>query len=141
MPIEIAWYLENRIIINEYHGTIRLDDINAAVEKSILMLENTSASTVHALHDVKYLKALPMNVHGIYMAAKDAYTHPRVGWIVSYHLNNPFFKFVGNTMTQLTGAKYRTVPTQADALAWLQSRDTTLLPLLKNVTQPLPPLE
>lgn len=141
MPVEVSWYLENRIGLVKFIADVTIEEIEDATQTAITMLNRSDTPFIHTLNDASELKSMPKNVRALYQASKDGYAHPRVGWIVAYSVNNAFFKFMGNTVTQLTGVRFRITPTQTDALKWLQSRDTTLPPLLKHVTRPLPPLE
>lgn len=133
MPVEVDWYLENRIINLKYIGDVDMQDISESAQNAYRLLEASTANYVHALQDATDLTSLPRNLKAIHEAVEVAYTHPRVGWVIAHNISNPFFRFIANTITQLTGSRFRIVPTQADALAWLQSRDSTL----SNLTEPL----
>jgi hypothetical protein len=126
MPVDASWHLKPRIIRMELRGDVTLPEIAQASEDSIAMMSDSSVELVHVLHDCTALDSLPIRLKDLNDTVKDSYTHPQLGWIVAFDVDNAMFQFVGNLTGRLFGIRYRIVDTEADALQWLQEVDSSL---------------
>lgn len=129
MPVDIEWFLENRIVLVHFRGVISLEEIVEAANMTNEYVEKCDAPLLHTLHDASELKQLPHNLKAIRDATQDGFNQPKVGWIVAYEVHDKLVAFLGNVTMQLFRVRYRLVNTQPEALDFLNAVDSTLPPL------------
>ncbi len=126
MPVQASWHMKPRIIRMELHDNVTLPEIAQASEVSIEMMNTSPADLVHVLHDCTALDSLPMRLKDLNNVVKESYTHPQLGWIIAFNVDNPLIQFIGNLTGRFFGIRYRIVDSEADALQWLQEIDSSL---------------
>ncbi|MEO8395989.1 MAG: hypothetical protein ABI700_23540 [Chloroflexota bacterium] len=129
MPVDIEWFLENRVVLVYFRGVISLEEIVVAANMTMEYVEKCEAPLLHTLHDASELKQLPHNLKAIRDATQDGFKQPKVGWIVAYDVHDKLIGFLGNMTMQLFRVRYRVVNTQLDAIDFLNAVDSTLPPL------------
>jgi len=129
MPVDIEWFLENRVVLVHFRGVVSIEEIVTASNQTNEYVEKCDAPLLHTLHDAAELKQLPHNLKAIRDATQDDFKQPKLGWIVAYDVHDKLIGFLGNVTMQLFRVRYRVVNTQADALDFLNLVDSTLPPL------------
>lgn len=140
MPIEIGWYIEDRIILMKSSGHVTVDEIHAADEIGYHLLE-TSAATQPLIHILLEESEMTHNPGITPYTQTRSTKHPRLGWLVeSGTLDNRLFVFLGNVTAQILRLRYKQVPTFDDSLVFLMRVDSTL-PDLTQTPGNFPPSE
>lgn len=133
MPIEISWYLQDRIVLVTFIGNVTIDDIKAICVQYIELVDAAPGQgLIHAFHDGKQLDTLPKSVQDTVTASRSAFHHPRSGWTIGYNAYKPAVRFMGNMATRILGVRYRIVDTQADAIKFLKMVDPSLPTVAEN---------
>lgn len=141
MPIEIDWYLPDRILYVQLQETLTLDEIRANSDTFVAQIESSDAELVHALHDNATLTSVPKRLKDLSESVKSAYSHPNLGWTVAYNTDDAVLKFLGNMLSGLFNLRYKIVDTKAEALAWLQRVDPSLPPLTDDTASDEPSVD
>ncbi|GAB4531556.1 MAG: hypothetical protein OHK0046_52320 [Anaerolineae bacterium] len=126
MAVELSWFLTERILYFRYTGIVTVDDIHRATEQAVMMGNQVSTGTVHALHNATDLHALPINLKLLTSISTRGFRHPRSGWSVAHGLDNRVIRYVGSAVAELARARYKLVAEEADALRFLQQVDPAL---------------
>jgi len=140
MRVQLAWYLEGRIIYTV--GTDNAPVIGERNAHILEMLENEAKPPmVHIIidHTQQYspeqLTKQPKSV-GHYVKIHDdhvrekLYNYPQLGWVISVATPNVAMKMAGTVAAQKNSYRWHSVETLGDALKFLQVRDQSL-PLLE----------
>jgi len=129
MPVDVEWFLENRVVLVHFRGVISIEEIVIAASQTNAYVEKCDAPLLHTLHDAAELKQLPHNLKAIRDATQDGFKQPKLGWIVAYDVHDKMIGFLGNVTMQLFRVRYRVVNTETDAIDFLNLVDSTLPPL------------
>lgn len=133
MPITAHWCLHDHAILVKYEGIVELNEIQDTVQHITLMIESSSLTTIHVLHDVGSLQSVTPGVPLIYKTIQQISTGAWIGHVVAYNFPNRLIKFVGHLLVRLSGTQhYRIVPSYEAAVAWLVEHDTELATLLNE---------
>jgi hypothetical protein len=128
MPIQISWYLENRVILLVNHGESSDQDVFAVDQPMIDYLNQNQAPLVHLIIDNTGAKYIP-SVKAV--TAVKWPKHPQYGWTILVGLTNPFQRFVNVVATNFFKARQRMFDTMDEALNFLNEVDSTL-PALRD---------
>ncbi len=138
MPIEMSWYVQDRVILLKFIGDITVEDMQEISANYIDMVDTAEGDwLIHALHDADQMESLPRAIKDTVNNARDAFKHPRSGWTVAYNIRKPVLKLFGNMATGMLRVRYRIFNTRAEALAFLQETDQTLPELVTDQQESL----
>lgn len=130
MPVELSWYVENRVGYAKFRGVVTAEELQGASQLSADYIDLSSAPFVHFIHDASEIEQFPRLVRPVIQAATVSYTHPRLGWVIAFAVSNRHIGFTGNLVSQVYNVRYRSFETKPEALTFLQTRDATLPNLL-----------
>jgi hypothetical protein len=128
MPMQLSWYLENRVMLLVNHGDSSDQDVFDIDQPIIDYLNQSQAPLVHLIID---------NIGAKYIPSVKAVTsvkwpkHPQYGWTILVGLTNPFQRFVNVVATNFFKARQRMFDTMDEALDFLNEVDSTL-PALRD---------
>lgn len=123
MPVNLSWYIENRVIqiINE--GQISDDDMLRIDQPIIDLMNASSFPLVHMIVDNSKATYTP-SVKTITQAKFPR--HTKCGWVVLVGPANSFMKFVNAVVTNVFKTRNRMFDTFEEAVAFLNEVDSTL---------------
>lgn len=123
MPVDVSWYLEDRIIYSKYSGNITIDDIrNGTQQVKQLVYEGTPL--VHNIAHLLEINNFPKNIRKIRNTVVRMDNNV-IGWTVVIN-RNKLLRFIVSTVSQLARARFRIFDNQADAIDFLYRMDSSL---------------
>src|SRR5690242_8209805 len=129
MPIQLSWYLENRVILLSNHGEIKDQDLFDIDEPIIDYMNQCDAPLVHLIVD---------NRDGFNQPSAKSVTqvkfpkHPKMGWLIMVGVDNPIQKFVVAVGASFFKTRVRIFKTMDEAANFLNEVDSTLPALRDN---------
>lgn len=133
MPIDVTWYVPNRVIMMRPHGHITIREAIAADTK-IIALYKQSSGVVHTLVDQTDLDET-QNI-GLHEAQKvfTAMKHPRCGWSVAFGKPEPSVDLLESITARFGRLRFRSFLEHEDALNFLAQRDPEVAEALEIVS-------
>jgi hypothetical protein len=131
MAHEISWLVPNKVINMYVNGDMTLESLTAFSDDVIQHIEASDAPLVHLLIDERDMGGFPSQIKRVLDSAQFL-RHPRLGWFVIYGTDNKVLKFISYMVAQVAHIRHRRFVTQAEALAFLQTIDSTL-PNLREI--------
>jgi hypothetical protein len=125
MPYNISWYIPDRVIHEEFYGTVNLEEVEQ-IQHIFAAYLDLGKAPVHVLVDMTRLEEYPKSVSQL-KSAMVMMNNQNLGWVVIIN-QNPVLKFLTSVMTQLTvsNVRFRLFDTLEDGLEFLKERDSTL---------------
>ncbi|MBA3873824.1 MAG: hypothetical protein H0X30_32225 [Anaerolineae bacterium] len=130
MPVQLSWYLENRVILMVNHDGSSDQELLELDQPVINYLNQSNASLVHLIwnnNDSKYMPSINAT------KALQFPKHPQFGWTITVGLNNPLQRFIVAVANAFFKSRVRMVNTMDEALDFLNEVDGTLPALRDNV--------
>jgi len=131
MAHEISWLVPNKVINMYVNGDMTLESLVAFSDDVIQHIEASDAPLVHLLIDERDMGGFPSQIKRVLDSAQFL-RHPRLGWFVIYGTDNKVLKFISYMVAQVAHIRHRRFVTQEEALAFLQTIDSTL-PNLREI--------
>ncbi len=123
MPYNVEWLMKDRIFEIHASGVVTLEEMEAYSSTIISMLEQSPYPLIHAIADDAHVESFPR----LALFSKIPWLrHPKMGWLVSYGIDQPVARFVGHTAGQITRLRLRLVKDYDEAIEFLQYVDVTL---------------
>jgi hypothetical protein len=125
MKIQYNWLIENRVYFADMTGKFELSDIAEAMK---FLLEQIKSDKIERLHLVYNMKGLQPagRVGELVGVTRELLKHPKLGWIVTYGLDNQVTEFVFKLVIKITQSRVEFVENHAQALAFLQQVDSAI---------------
>ncbi|MEL6148359.1 MAG: hypothetical protein AAFV33_02590 [Chloroflexota bacterium] len=126
MPVAMTWLYEDRLFVVQFIGEVTLEDIENGARKTHTMVEDSTAPTVHVIHDYSRMTGFPRSLRLISTLSRSTLSHPRRGWIVAFGIQNTLAQFIAQGVTNMSQIHMRVVPTWEAALHTLTRIDIAL---------------
>ena len=125
MPYQTGWYVDKRVIVTRYTGTIGVEDIRGQIaETNAMMLEGTPL--IHSIIDLSQIeKWPPLNVVNEFRSMNIEPLREKIGWSIIV-ANNVVLKFGGALFAPIFKLRQRIFSSLDEALIFLQENDSTL---------------
>lgn len=121
MAYDMTWHTDKRIVMIRIYGELTADELIAINRKTGDYVED-GIPFVHLVLDVRDLEKYPK----LGDATKiDFATYDEVGWTIIVGAS-AILKFISSIVVQVTGARYRMVSDVDEAIAFLQTNDSSL---------------
>ena len=120
------WLIENRILYNEYNGSISKEDITEMVSSDVEYLDKSDALLVHCLVNIRALTSIPTNIKCLSESTQAILGHPQIGWVIAYGNQIPAGAFITTIVAQLFKTRFRLLNSHNEALDFLKTVDVTL---------------
>ncbi len=125
MPYNIAWYIENRVMLIEVKGTIALAEFEQLHQEAFAYVAQ-SPHKVHAIADVSQFTATSTNLR-LLTAATNKEQDDKQGMTILVAPNMPhMLHFMASIVLQTLRLEYRVCHTMAQALTILSRIDADL---------------
>jgi hypothetical protein len=124
MAVELSWYEEGRVVVQQFSGTLDEDDVRE-VARTLKHHADNGVAPVHTIVDVRRVTDVPATLDQINRLRTDA---NMAGWMIVVGLH-PAVRFFARLVSQLRGLNYRPVSTLEDALYFLAHQDSALVHL------------
>lgn len=123
MPTKLTTIVEGQVIFFPTWGVLTKEELQQYDQDYYAVIEASPHMFVHGIYDYAELHGLPplRDLTNLRVGK-----HPRVGWTVFTGAKNVLFKFLVSTTVQFFKQRIRFFDTNAEALAFLQSMDSTL---------------
>lgn len=93
MPVEVRWYVENRVVLAAGHGVVTRAD-NDESDRQVLAMLGTGTPPVHVLMDVSLVEDFPQYTMNERMSVfQNMAQHPNLGWAALCGTVNPVVRF------------------------------------------------
>jgi hypothetical protein len=124
----ISWYLDKRILLVEYNGTLTSDELQSVIPETFRMMDEGNPP-LYMVIDVKAVDKFPMNLGELkrFTVAK----HPSLSWISMVGMN-PLGRFVITALSQFADLKIRPANTVDEAVAYFSEIDASVKESLKD---------
>jgi hypothetical protein len=125
MKIQYNWLAENRVLFAELTGNLQVSDIAEAMK---FLLEQLKSDKIECLHLVYNMKGLQPagRVGELVGVTRELLKHPKLGWIVTYGLDNQVTEFVFKLVIKITNSRVEFVENHSEAMAYLKQIDKTI---------------
>lgn len=126
---KVNWYLQNRIILEQYFGLLSLTAISSAQVQVMQMLDE-GTPPVHNIVDFWEVSEADFNIFEIlsFEALQGFTKHPQLGWVIFIgDRENKLTQLIGATTAQIYDFKARWYATLDEAIAFLDDIDDSLL--------------
>jgi hypothetical protein len=138
MPVEISWYLENRIVYARVYGKISSYDDETFDQRIKEYLDQSDGLPVHVITDYTYLETV-QTIIGRTMTGNsltEISKHPALGCLLTIDdKHNPMLKFLTPFTSYALTSCYEQFDTVNKALTYLYKVDTTLPPELTDTNR------
>ncbi|MBC8097896.1 MAG: hypothetical protein H7Y11_00500 [Armatimonadetes bacterium] len=126
MAYKISWLVPNRVMYQQYHGAVTLEDI-ITIQAMVDEYMEIGIAPVHVLIEVLELTDYPKRLAELQSVIKPK-INEKQGWIVIV-TTNTLIRFLASVGTQLSLIKVNmtTVDTRDAALKFLQEHDPLLV--------------
>jgi hypothetical protein len=132
MSYALSWYIPNRIVLFTLSDEMTDADVEHSTQELCTQYLDVGDAPVHILYDAHKLRGYPRNLSGLRRNSERYISHPKVGWLLLYGPNNPILLFFATTISQILRVKFRSVPSQAEALKVLVRMDPSLEELVSS---------
>jgi len=123
MPVEVTWYLEDRIIYSKYSGNVTIEDVRNGTQQ-VKKFAYQGTPLVHNIANMLEIETFPKNLRQIRNAIEQL-DNNILGWTVIIN-RNKLLRFIVSTVSQLARARFLIFDNQEDALAFLYRMDASL---------------
>ena len=123
----MEWFVPDRIIYAQ-DRTQELDEMTAAVDLAVQMMEQSSAATVHHLIDQRYQPTAAENID-LNLASRNLrrfLTHPKTGWVLTCYGSSMFLQYANWVLAHENQVLSRHFDSAREALDFLMSVDDSL---------------
>jgi hypothetical protein len=126
MPVEVRWYVENRVVLAAGHGVVTRAE-NDESDRQVLAMLGTGSPPVHVLMDVSLVEDFPQYTMNERMSVfQNMAQHPNLGWAALCGTVNPVVRFMSAVVTRLTGVRFRLFETFDEGLNFLKEQDKSV---------------
>ena len=124
MPIDVNWYVPDRVIMMRSHGDLTIEEAKAA-NKKILEFLDLGKPLIHTLVDQLDMGNFPISLRDN-KDALSAIKHPNVGWTVVYGNPNKIADFISGMIARMGRLRYRKFTSKEEAIAFLADQDPSV---------------
>lgn len=118
MSLRNGWLIEQAVVINQFKGDLRQDDLHAVNKTLLHYLEATDAPLLHFVNDF----TMANQMHDFKSQSQlEALRHKQLGWTLMIGTPNTLMRFFLSLTAQLFKIRIRFVNTYAEAEAFLRS--------------------
>jgi hypothetical protein len=135
MPIQLNWYLENRVLLLTGDGESSDQDLLDLDQPMINCLNQCNVPLVHLIIDQRNAPPIPASkvAAQIKVATQLKWPkHPRYGWAIMIGKMNPLQRLVVTVASNFFKARQRSFETMKEGLDFLNEVDSTLPDLRSN---------
>ena len=125
MKIQYKWLVENRVYFADMTGKFEVEDIAEAMKFLLGQLQNEKIDCLHLVYNMKGLQPAG-RVGELVGVTRELLKHPKLGWIVTYGLDNQVTEFVFKLVIKITNSRVEFVENHESALAFLKQVDEGL---------------
>lgn len=125
MAREVKWYLEDYILSVTHTGKFTADDATTIINECMVYFNN-AAYPIHVVVNHSETESLTSDLHKITKIRELAlpfFTHPNLGMMIAYGIENRLIRFFATMAGQLSKREYRLVDTLDDAIEIIQRND------------------
>jgi len=126
MGRELKWLVEDEIIHQRYYETMTADEILEGTAEINPMINGSPRQMVHVVMQMDGVNTITKNVKKLADACMPLFNNKKIGWFIVYGDMNRFVRFLGESITQMFGVRYRAFDTLEESLDFLQTRDAEL---------------
>lgn len=122
MKIEYRWLLENRVLYAQLTGRLSMTELEESTNYILNLLKQDSSEKLHILYQMDGLQ--PSGKIGeLAKLNREVLKHPKMGWILSYGLDNKVTEFIFRVVVKTLGAKVKFLENHEAALDFLRVID------------------
>jgi len=126
MPIEVNWYIPNRVILAKGWGAVTKEE-NAESDRQVRALIDAGTPPVHVLMDVSQVEDFPFfNANYQSDNARQFLKHQNLGWGVVCGTTNPVVRLLSGVVLHVVAVKLKMFPTFEEGVDFLLAQDPSL---------------
>ncbi len=126
MPVTCEWYIPDKVFIIRLSGVITAADIETMAGFWVPIMAQYQGKLLHNITDVSEVEHYQVTLQNIRQSFAQLGSDKLLGWVIISGKLNPFIHFIIATSSQLTGFKYRLLPSVDASIAFLKEYDDSL---------------
>ena len=128
MTHTISWYLDKRIVLVQYSGTLTSDELQIAVPETVRTMDQGIAP-LYMVVDVSAVGKFPMNLGELKRLTEAQ--HPKLSWVAMVGMNS-LARFIVTALSQFADLKIRPANSVEEAVAYFAEIDASVKESLKD---------
>lgn len=122
MPVQLNWYIPERVLVAQYSGDVSREDIITQYQKGIEMCDSVVSSYVHMIVDLSDVKSFPKTISDYKGTFGDKAKN--AGWVVLVG-DNKVVRLLSSVVTNLMKVNFAYVQSIDEAIAFISQRDNS----------------
>lgn len=125
---EVKWYIENRILTVTHSGVFTANDAVDLIAECMTYFEGAN-HPIHVIVNHSETESLTADLHHITKIRELAtpfFTHPNLGMMIAYGIENRLIRFFATMAGQLSKHEYRLVDTFDEAIEIIKRNDLNI---------------
>jgi hypothetical protein len=122
MPVQINWYIPERVLFTKYSGDVTPQDILRQYEEGIELCHSVNSPLVHMIVDIAEVKSFPKTLSNYKGTFGDKARN--AGWVVMVG-DNKIVRLLSSLITNLMKLNFAYVNTHQEALKFISQRDNS----------------
>lgn len=123
MPIAIGWLIKGRVSYYHYTGDVSAEELQHAADIGIEFLEQCEAPVLHTVQNTENMTSFPTHLMTLIRTVRASLTHPKMGWMLSVGIYNPFTKYLSSAVSSFVKTHHRIFDTNDEAIRFLVNID------------------
>ena len=128
MSHTISWYLDKRIVLVQYSGTLTSDELQIAVPETVRTMDQ-GIPPLYMVVDVSAVGKFPMNLGELKRLTEAK--HTSLSWVAMVGMN-ALTRFVISALSQFADLKIRPANSVEEAVAYFAEIDASVKDALTN---------
>ena len=122
MPVQINWYIPERVLVAQYSGEVSREDIIKQYREGIALCHSVNSPVVHMIVDIAEVKSFPKTISDYKGTFGDKARN--AGWVVLVG-ENKIVRLLSSLVTNLMKLNFVYVNNHEEALKFICQRDNS----------------
>ena len=122
MPVQINWYIPERILLAQYSGDVSREDILTQYQEGIALCHSVSSPYVHMIVDLNGVSSFPKSISDYKGTFGEKARN--AGWVVLIG-DNKIIRLLSSVVTNLMKLNFAYVNSLDEAITFISQRDNS----------------